>query len=261
MSDEEIGMLSLDALVDRMDLVLRTAKTERGEHARACISDLAASAWLCRRPEIVKPAVNAAFQFLVQRDLVTSAHVALNVLYFDKPVDGEVLEHSPALRMYHASFTQQSIILSRVAFECFMELIYVLGTGQRIPGKSKFKTLRRWLFRGDNPFCYFARDVVAAHRYDRAHRTPEVHARSKLVRGMLTLQAADSEIENLRLGLSNLLNHVWEPLIEIVNDRKPRVVYATMAHVDGGREFHDAYLAGDDRLPEMLRGMAERLRG
>lgn len=255
MSAAHLQSLSRDELVDRMDLVLHTAATERGDlpyGPQDRIRDLVDSAWAARHPDRTLLAIRAAFQFLVQRQLITSSHVALNVLYYDKPVEGRVLEHSPALRLYHASFNQQSIIQSRIAFECFMELVYALGEGTGIPGKRKFRHFRKWLFEPENPFCYFARDVVAAHRYDREHRTPEVHARSKLVRGLLSLETADSEVDNLRLGLNNLLFHLWPPLIEIVNDRKPTVFYSSQAHTDDWRRFGEAYVAHD---PEPLRAM------
>lgn len=78
-----------------------------------------------------------------------------------------------------------------------MELLHYLGTGERIGAKnSTFQSFKKWLLDAENPFSYFATQILQAFHFDRKHRTPEVHAASKLSKDVILMEKPDSEKRN-----------------------------------------------------------------
>lgn len=126
------------------------------------------------------------FSYLTQLQLSSISSGIENHVLFDSDYAATKWQ-SPAFRLRHATLTQYQIICGRIAFEVFIDLLYVIETGQRLKSKkSKISAFRKWLQSAGNRFHYFAHILLEAYRFDREHRTPEVHGTSRLPRQMLS---------------------------------------------------------------------------
>jgi len=119
-----------------------------------------------------------------------------------------------------ASSLQHQVICSRIALECFFDLIKVCGTGERFTGKSKFGSYRKWITTNGNPYNRFCPLILTGWRYDRTYRTPEVHGTSKLPYAVLDSQLDSSALWKVRFSLTNALRMSWSTLLDILNERE-----------------------------------------
>jgi hypothetical protein len=261
----DIKKLSLDALVERMDIVRLTADKERygshwiemkGKHdPLPQVKDLM-STFIARQmgePQKRKLA-DAAFRFLLQMDMLSvSSGISNAVVYGPNYHDG-IWAH-PSRCMASAVLDQYQIIASRIALECFFDLLYIADCGERMSGKSKFSTFRKWVVLPENPYKYFVGHIIVAFEFDREHRQKEVHGTSRFAHSLLRLEKPNSEELNISLKLTNVLLSVWRPLIEIMNGIRPNSISVFNSCDDFAEKYFNLHYnpaSFDDFVAEIL---------
>jgi len=250
LTPDEIKSLSLEALVQRMDDVRVKAQHERyGPDLMAHlethfplprVADLLSTklAIAMGEPKQWRLA-DAAFRFLLQMDMLNvSAGITNAVVY--RPNFNDSLWSSPNHWMKVAIMDQYAIVASRIALECFFDLLYIADRGDRMPGRSKFATFRKWVVGKDNPFKYFVGHIIHAFEFDREHRQREVHGTSRFAQSLLSLQIPNSEESNISHRLTNVLLSVWQPLVEIMNGNRP----GSIAVFSTADDFASKYFEG-----------------
>lgn len=260
-ADHELDALTTADLVQRMDTFLRTAHIERYGPAEPqqppppfpplppepCVSDVVNAKTLVSQSDLIRRRVAyATYAYLVQMQFNSVCGGFANRILYDESYN-ETKWQSPVFRLRDGALRQYETISSRIAFEVFIDLLYVIENGKRIESKkSKLKAFRSWLLIKRNRFHYFAHVLLEAYRFDRELRTPEVHGTSRLPRRMLRLELPSHDENNEHLQLINVLSGVWRPLIDILNDVRP-----TYMHMKQSDEawFH-AFMSGDDEAIE-----------
>jgi len=150
-----------------------------------------------------------------------SSHAATNHYIYAPNYSEETTWNSPNIQIKSAALRQWGIVSSRISMECFMQLLHYLGEGERIRSKkSTFGAFKKWLLNADNPFSYFATHILKAFHFDRAYRTPEVHASSRLSQSIILMEKPTQEQKNSGTELTNIMLNVWNPLVEILNGNK-----------------------------------------
>ncbi|UOG50913.1 hypothetical protein [Leptospira noguchii] len=166
--------------------------------------------------------IDMMFKCIIQMKYTEFTSGVMNLIVYDSNFDPQISWKSPTKQIQYSALSQFSIISSRISMEYFMRLLYYLGEKKEFnPKKSAFKDLKKWLFRIDNPFSFFAYQIFKAYKFDRAHRTPEVHATSKLTKEILLLSNQNEKDHNNRSELTNLMLNIWGPLFDILNEKKP----------------------------------------
>lgn len=245
LTSEQVIEMSLADLVCRMDQVREHAQKERyGADFQKImafpfplVTQLIETSTVLAKDDVTKRRLaDCAFRYLLQMDLLSvSAGISNKVVY--GPEYSEERWQSPVHWMRAAVLDQYSIVASRIALECFFDVIFMVDTGRRMAGDSKFKEFKKWILKNDNPFIYFAGHIIKAFEFDRAHRQQEVHGTSRFARSLLTLHKPDNEESNIPLQLENVLLSVWHPLLEILNGKKP----TSIAVFDSSDEFARRY--------------------
>ncbi|WP_078129736.1 hypothetical protein [Leptospira alexanderi] len=182
-----------------------------------------------------------AFNTTLQLEYTLSTSTFKGVTVFGNNFSPFTSWRSPLFQINYSALRQFLIISSRITMECFMQLLYFLGEGERIKAKkSTFKHFKNWLNNSENPFSYFAVHLLKSYLFDRNHRTPEIHAATKLSKKALTLHNHFEKDETSNIELTNLMLNVWGPLIEILNDSK------SFSHHFNDKEFDwfNTYLNG-----------------
>lgn len=231
LSEIELDSLPLDALVHRMDEFLLEAERERYGRPHE-FNPIAIPSELTNAPAVrqrsdteIRNLAYLSFSYLVQLQLGSvSGGFANRILYTEtyKPSDWS----SPTFRLRVNAIQQYEIICSRIAFEIFIDLLHSIETGKRLETKkSKLRAFRVWLRDSGSKFHYFAHVLLAAYRFDREVRAPEVHGTSPRPRRMLLLQMPSFEESNQSLQLTNTLAGIWKPLIDILNNVRPNYMY------------------------------------
>jgi hypothetical protein len=247
-TDEQLNDLPLENLVSRMDEFLNTAYIERygsliEHHPVPRVSDVVNSSLVVEQSQESKRQIAyIAYSFLIQMELVyVTSGISNKVLYNENY--NEMQWCSPIFRLRHATLSQNITISSRIAFEVFIDLLHVIENGTRIRAKkSKIKSFRDWLRTPQNRFHYFAHILLMAYKFDREHRTPEVHGTSRIPKRLLKLEMPTGEEQNAILDLTNALINSWTPLVDILNGVRPN--YMQIIHND--RDWFDAFMSGDD---------------
>jgi hypothetical protein len=260
LTPEEVKSLDIVALVCRMDEVrLHTEEERYGKDFSKfmlspfpLVSQIMETKIIRDKGEQFKRRVaDSAFRFLLQMDLLSvSAGITNMVVY--RPEYTEEQWKSPLHWMRVAVLDQYNIIASRIALECFFDLIFVAVRGERMPGDKKFRAFKKWILADRNPFVYFVGHIVSAFEFDRTHRQKEVHGTSRFARSLLTLHKPDTKELNISNRLENVLLSVWQPLIEILNEKKP----SSIATFDSSREFARQYfgsLSDPESFSEFVR--------
>ena len=254
LTPDEIKSLSIDALVQRMDDVRATAQHER----------LGSDDWVARLPfprvadlmsaQLVvamdepkrRRLADAAFRFLLQMDMLSVSHGITNAVVYG-PNYNESLWSSPSHWMKAAVLYQYAIVASRIALECFFDLLYIADRGDRMSGgRSKFATFRKWVAGKDNPYKYFVGHIIHAFEFNHEHRQREVHGTSRFAHSLLRLQIPDSKERSISYQLSNVLLSVWQPLVQILNGSRPN----SIAVFDTSDDFATKYLHFEGRNDE-----------
>ncbi len=161
-------------------------------------------------------------------------------------------------QLHSAAKSQWVAVSSRMIFEYFMHILYMLGKGKDFqPSKSATKTFKRWLKEPGNPYTYFSISAVRAFEFDRLKRTPEIHAGSKLPRKVLMLTA--DEIDNGILSLILIIKNQWQFVIEIANGISPEG-WVSSGNVEGDEEWYKIFSSGDqEHINKAVEKMFQKL--
>ena len=182
---------------------------------------------------------DTAFRFLLQMDMVTKASGIANAVIYG-PKYNESLWSNPSHWLKAAVLDQYTIVGSRIALECFFDLIYTADRRERMPGKSKFKTFRKWVVIEGNPYKYFVGHIIKAFEFDREHRQREVHGTSQFAQKILRLEMPDSTERNTPLILQNVLINTWGPLVQTMNNCKPSSISVFEGLGSFSKEYFDS---------------------
>lgn len=266
-SKEELSAFTVEQLVERMDLILETRGREHGRvrdkddpfwMAQPRVRDVMDSLLVLRLSVADRRNVAwLAFNYLMEMDFIFVASAATNLMFYGYDSGSISIDRSPALRINEVALTQYQVIGSRIAWECLMDLMHLIDKGKELKPsgrhRSKLAACGAWLLRAENPFSYFGRHLLAAYRVDRWHRSPEVHAKSHLIREVLLLRRDSDRDAHERVMLFSLLLNSWHPLIEILHERKPCFLASVAGQDDDGRAWLEAYVSGDaDRFQALL---------
>jgi len=234
-SREELDNLSLNALIKRMDefhkviIVQRYGKELASLRSKQNSPSVGSIMNTDRVKEfnstLQRKVAYKVFSFVTQMDFLEIAIGASNKLVYNQLYDEVKSWQSPNTQSKHAAIQQWGIVASRVSWEIFMDLIYLLDEKKDLKGKSKFNSLKKWLLKENNPYSYFAMSAYKAFHFDRMQRSPEIHGKSKLITKLLLLKKPTSKERNSSLELTNILLNLWPPLIEILNGKTPKTIY------------------------------------
>jgi hypothetical protein len=227
LSKDDLSKLSLEELAFRMDSIIQTSEKEKYNKIHyfepyPSVKKIITSIHVNKMSKNEKRNIcHLTFNCILQMKYTEFTSTAANHYIYGLGYDEEKSWLYPTMHIRNAALKQFNIISSRIEMECFMQLIHFLGTGKRIKSKkSTFKSFKKWLFDVENPFSYFAMHILKAFIFDRSHRTPEVHASSKLSKAILYMQKPTSEDQNESLELTNIMLNIWNPLLEILNKGK-----------------------------------------
>ncbi len=248
-SEDELDATDNATLVEKMDYILESPYWERRGNAiiKLKVGEVFHSTIVQNfDPTFQRKIIYKSFGFLLQ---LLYTNFATSAQFFHLPDDLE-----PAKQIHAAAKKQWVAVSSRVAFEYFMHLTYMLGTGDDFEaGDSAIGKYRKWLKQRDNPYTYFALTAARAKEYDRNKRSPEVHAATRLARQILLSSATD--IDNDIFHLYNILRNQWQFILDIANKRKPNG-WAASGNAVGDKEWyelwesmdHDAIITEIDRM-------------
>lgn len=123
----------------------------------------------------------------------------------------------PSVQIMNAAMRQAMIVSGRISFECLMEFIYLVENTELIPSaKSKLGSFRKWCCRPGNRFGWMVFYLLVVSRFDREHRTPEVHGTSYVAVDALRCSLSpriDGELDAL-----NLMQNIWQSVRQTLNN-------------------------------------------
>lgn len=239
MTPEELDALETEELVSRMDETLSSPYWGRrgNDILKLNVRSLYELATVrLFAPEFQRKVVYKTFGFLLQlqyTELSSSAN------FFHLPEQ----DRDGAKQIYSAARYQWTTVSSRMAFEYFMHLTYMLGKGVDFEhGRRAIKKYKKWLKERDNPYTYFTISFARAMQFDRTKRSPEVHASTRLTRRILLMSATD--IDNDVFQLTNILKNQWQFVLYIADKREPNG-WAASGNVDGDKEWYELWESRD----------------
>jgi hypothetical protein len=252
LTGDEVKGLPLNDLIQRMDDVRYHAEQERYSSELLAlrekafpfprVADIFTVETTIRMDDQTKRRLaDAAFRFLLQFDFLMVSSGITNAVVYGENYHVS-LWCSPNHWMRAAVLDQYQIVASRIALECFFDLIYVADRGKRMPVRSKFKAFRKWITQKHNPYKYFVGHIIQAFEFDREHRQREVHGTSRFAQCLLRLQIPDSDERNISHQLTNVLLSVWRPFIEILDGKRP----SSISVFDSCDEFATKYFESHD---------------
>jgi hypothetical protein len=225
LDNEQLQALSLNDLASRMDSIIFTSYLERygvNPIEKPSVRKILSTKNVKEMPEDKQHFVcHLTFNYLLQMEYTEFTFAVTNqYIYGDKSND-KTRWSSSKIQIRNAALKQACIISSRISMECFMQLVYFLGTGEKLDAhKSTFKKFKKWLLDIENPFSYFATHLLDAYFFDRNYRTPEVHASTKLSSKVLQMNIPTTEEQNYGFKLNTIMLNIWQPLIDILNTGK-----------------------------------------
>jgi|GEM_PF-5298550 len=141
---------------------------------------------------------------------------------------GQILSQGPVSSPFYTALGRQNItISSRIAFECLMEFVSIIKTGNLIKGKknkSKLFAFREMLF-DDQTFGWLILSLPLVYRFDRTHRTPEIHGTSSMALDALRADAMTSMTREPML--MNLMQNIWKGILASLNDEIVHIAFDT----------------------------------
>jgi len=226
---EGIRSLSVSGLATRMDRILMESIFERfgANHPKQpLVSEILSTEMVQAMEEDKQRTVcHLTFKMFLQMQYTMEISSCTSSFIFGTNYDENESWRSPTIQIRSAASKQHEIISSRISMEYFMQLLHFIGVGEEITNKSKFRGFKKWLNDTQNPFSYFATHLLRAFFFDRQHRTPEVHASSRLSAKVLMMKRPTYADLNTPLALGNAMLNIWQPLLDILNNNKPNVIY------------------------------------
>ncbi len=114
----------------------------------------------------------------------------------------------PLKLAYIAQGRQGQVIAARIAFECLMEFVTVVVTGEVMHAKrSKLGKFRKWLCVRGNIFGWLLFSLPYVIKFDRSHRTPEIHGTSFVT--IDALRGEDMPTMDGEFNLINMQRNIW----------------------------------------------------
>lgn len=238
-SAEDLKELSLDELIGRMDAVryscwkaLNPGITEVFKNMVSpfrSVTEFMISIKAQDFPDIQRRQLaDLIFRYLFQRDLVSTGAGISNKIVYPLNTYSEADWNLPRQWMRNSAVEQYRIVASRIELECFLDLIYFVDRGERMPGQSKFRKFRQWVINPGNPFQCFIPQMIDAYKYDRVHRQKEVHGTTRFARSILKLEVPEINERNVPNPLHNILGNLYNPLLEIMNNVVPNITYPSI---------------------------------
>ena len=250
MNEDDLDGSGLEELVSRMDKFLASPYWSRrgNDILNLHVCSIVESSVVKRfSSEFQRKVAYKAFGLLLQ---LHYTGLSSSAQFFRLPEHDDI----EAKQIYSAARYQWTTVSSRIAFEYFMHLTYMLGTGLDFnPSRSATKKYKKWLKEHDNPYTYFAISAARAAQFDRTIRSPEVHASTRLARRVLLQTATD--IDNSVFQLSNILKNQWQFILDIANEREPNG-WAASGKAEGDEEWYALWQSGDH---EAIEGEIDRM--
>ncbi|MCW5206194.1 hypothetical protein VU08_04580 [Desulfobulbus sp. F5] len=241
LSEDEFDNLNNEELVQRMDNILSAPYW--GRMGNEIIGLRATKIFNTKRVQ--------SFSQNFQRSILYKAFgLLLQIHYTDLSIGAKFFcipdrDGIFANQLHFAARNQWTSISSRIIFEYFIHLTYMIGTGQEFKaGKSAMKKYIAWLKEKNNPYTYFSINVMKAKAYDRAKRSPEVHGGTKLARKILTASATN--IDNEMFIIVNMIMNQWQFILRIANYENPKNFgWVKNETVIGDEEWYRIWESGD----------------
>lgn len=147
----------------------------------------------------------------------------LQMEYTDKAIGSREYGgfNSPKTQIYNAAKIQNQIISSRITVEYFMVLIYYIYNKKEIDIKFIHNNFKKWLKNNtDCPFFCTVVPIISKMRaFDKKFRIDEVHASSKLSKGILQMSDLNQSGGqfNERMTLADSMLNIWDCLLYSLN--------------------------------------------
>ena len=248
LTEEEIENLSNTDLIKRMDQIICSESFDKRSFY---ILKLNVSSILnTKRAKQLKEKFQRKLAYSVFGMILQIKYTELALLpHPELPGDKKLIE-----QFSWAERKQWMIISSRIIFEYFMNIIYMIETGKELKGKSKFKEIKKWLKQPDNKFNYFAISIARAKKYSRYKREPEIHAATKIAKKVLTLSA--HQIDNSIFDLFSIIQNQWQFVISIADNKEPNS-YSIILDEFNDEEWYELLAEGDrekinSKIDEMM---------
>lgn len=232
LTQKDFDALSASDLADRIDTFLSDSLTVRPE------------AWNVTAARILKTKTLRALGDREQRNAVLMyyrSHFQLFACERYFAVENRLIHtpnagardhwQSPRIQALHGAMRQAAVAGSRIAFECLMEFAHLSFERRLIAGKgSKMKAFRKWLCMPGNPLGWLLFYLMEMFRFDRRHRTPEVHGTSYMA--IDALRCVEWPRENSEMLAVNLCLNIWRSVFEALDLRK-----VSACHLPGGSQW------------------------
>ena len=243
LTENELDNLDNNELVSRMDAILSSPYWERRTKEIMLLSVKNISDTKCVQsfsPDFQRKIIYKAFGLLLQLHYTDFSNSATFFQIADK-------DETLTKQLHSAARNQWTYVSSRIVFEYFMHLTYMMGTGKEYMGKSGIKKYKTWLKEKDNPYTYFAISVMRAESYDRKKRTPEIHAGTKLARQILLLTASD--IDDDLFSLVDVMQNQWQFILQIANGADSKNMGWVISGVStGDKEWYEVWKSGNQKM-------------
>lgn len=244
LTEKELDGLSNEDLVFKMDEILTAPYWSRrgNQIMKLCVENIFETERVQSfSQDFQRNVIYKAFGLLLQ---LHYTEFSSSAQFFRVQKRDELL----ARQLYSSARKQWVCVSSRIIFEYFIHLTYMLGTGEEFEmGRSAMKKFKKWLREKDNPYTYFSISVMRAELYDRKQRTPEVHASTKLARQILLASATN--IDNDMFEIVGIIKNQWQFILHIANGKNPRDFgwVSSGKNVVDDKKWYEIWRSGDQK--------------
>lgn len=252
LSKEELCNLSNEDLCKRMDAVLYNILCESYTDPQAIevfprqsIQDFYNTKKIkSLSQKHQRDALRKCFEYLVQHEYLSRISGWINDVIYGANYNEDHFWLSSRVQSINCTARQLDIVGSGIACDRMMDLLHIIDTGIPLNGKkSKFKPFKKWLLNPKNRFVFFAPNLINIHKFRSQIRTAEVHEWSKLPNNLLLLQQPSFEESNEPLKLINILLSMWNPLLDLLNEKNPVTTQGSGAGLDWLKAINDNNVA------------------
>lgn len=251
LTKQEVENLTLDELVRRMDQIL----------ALYCPCEISEQVHINWVYSIMDTVMAKQLDENTQRKLAYKVFgMLLQIKYTYQsvqpreqlPIDDKFVHE----QLLNAESRQWLRISTRIVFEYFMGILYMLGKKQELSGKSRIRKVVNWLKEPDNEFNYFAITVARGKKYSRYKRDPEIHATTKIAKDVLTLSV--EPIDWSELNFFHIITNQMQDVVSIANGEKHPGVMRLFSDEFNDYEWDDLLKTGNNgdiaaKIDEMMK--------
>jgi hypothetical protein len=220
LDQDKLTALDSEALASRIDEFFREDHASRYGHDFPRLNITTAEEILATRAlqtlpeESRKRALGLFYRAQFQSELCMR-HSGLANLHVHQN-ESDTKWESASLQILYAATRQAQIVAARISFECLMEFVYFVEERRLIPSnKSKRSKFREWCCGPSNRFGWLVFYLLVIEKYDREHRSREVHGTSYIaIDAIRCVQwpRNDSELDAL-----NLMLNIWRFIVQTLN--------------------------------------------